>query len=421
MAQRYENITFQKALPKNLIWTGLFIIFTALAMLFLVGWLLKYSDKVMGKVVMTTPTMPLEIPAQTSGVLDFFIENEQGIEEGQMIALVKKSIIPYSEVLKLEQYLEEDLPALEQAENIDAEEVAQLGELKTSFFKVKESLQIYRNFMRSNRQAEMITSKRKRISLYETHRSLLKEKGILAQEDIGISNKQVKRKERLKRDTILSALELELALQEEINKKVVNLDNEEAMNTISILIAELEQEILESQSQYEEQEKAYKDAIQLNLNQLQNDIQEWKNKYLIIANRGGKCIWSEYLTNEQYIEAGQIVCTIVSEEETQPIARMEITMKGASKVAIGQEVNILLDNYPANEFGILKGKVGRIAALPENSLLKVEVNLPEKLISTYDYPLTFQQLAEGRGEIITNKMSFLERIWNEAKGRQLNQ
>ena len=96
-------------------------------------------------------------------------------------------------------------------------------------------------------------------------------------------------------------------------------------------------------------------------------------------------------------------------------------MKGASKDAVGQEVNILLDNYPPNEFGILKGKVGKIAVLPENSLLKVEVTLPEKLISTYDYPLTFQQLAEGRGEIITNKMSFLERIWNEVKGRQLNE
>lgn len=421
MAQRYENFTFQKSLPKNLIWTGLLIIFTALAMLFLVGWLLKYSDKVMGKVVMTTPTMPLEIPARTDGVLDFFVENEQIVEEGTVVALLKKSIIPYREVLKIESCLAGDLNPLEQAEKIEEQGTAQLGELKSSFFAVKERLRAYRNFLRTNRQAAMVASKKKRIRLYEKHRSLLQEKGSLAREDIQISSQLVKRKERLKRDTILSQLDFDRALQEEINKKVVNLDNEEASNTISILIAELEQEILESQGLYEEKYKAYEDAIQLSLNQLQNDLQEWKNQYLIIANRSGRCIWSEYLTDGQYLQAGQTVCTIVSEEQAQPIAKMEITMKGASKVELGQEVNVLLDNYPSNEFGILKGEVRKIAALPENSLLKVEVALPEKLISTYGYPLTFQQLAEGRGEIITNKMSFLERIWNEAKGRQLNQ
>ncbi|MEN0050011.1 MAG: hypothetical protein AAF806_23310, partial [Bacteroidota bacterium] len=167
MAQRYENISFQKALPKNLIWTGLLIIFTALAMLFLVGWLLKYSDKVIGKVVMTTPTMPLEIPARTSGTLDFFVENEQAIEKGKVIALVKNSVIPYSEVLKIEQCLGENIPALEKAAKIDAQKTAQLGELKTDFFAIKESLRAYNNFMRSNRQAAMIDSKKKRIALYE--------------------------------------------------------------------------------------------------------------------------------------------------------------------------------------------------------------------------------------------------------------
>jgi len=422
MAQRYENITFSKALPKNLIWTGLFIIFTALAMLFLVGWFLKYSDKVIGEVVMTTSTMPLEIPAKTDGILDFFIEDEESVHKGTVIALVENNIIPYQEVLKLEEYLKEDLSPLEQAKKIANQEISRLGDLKNSFTAIKESLYIYDNFIQSNQQANLVASKKKSIQLYKTRLSLLEEKGTLTQADIAIAKRQVEGRERLfNRDSISSRIDVESALQEEINKKVVNLNNEEAINTINILIAELEREILESQSQYQENQKTYKNAIQLNLNQLQNDIQEWKNKYLIIANRSGQCIWSEYLTDEQYIQAGKTVCIIVSGEQTQPIAKMEIPMKGASKVSIGQEVNILMDNYPSNEFGILKGEVKKIAPLPENSLLKVDVALPEPLISTYGYPFNFQQLAEGHGEIITNKMSFLERIWNEARGRQLNQ
>ncbi|MEL6943340.1 MAG: HlyD family efflux transporter periplasmic adaptor subunit [Bacteroidota bacterium] len=420
MAQRYENITFQKTLPKKLIWTGSIIILATLTMLFLVGWFLEYSDKVKGRVTLTTPVMPLEIPARTNGVLDFFVEQEQKVEKGTIIALVKNSIIPYAEVLKLEQYLRQEETTLGLAKKIDAQEKMQLGELKASFFAIKESLRAYNNFVSSNQRTAMIVSKKKRIQLYENRLSLLRNKKSLTEENLSITSEQVKRKERLTKDSIISELDLDIALQEAINKKIINLDNEEAINTIGILIAELNQEILEVESQYNEKIKTYKDAIQFSINQLQNDIEEWKNDYLIVANRSGKCIWSEYLTDEQYVQAGQTVCTIVPEDQSDPIAKMEIAMQGASKVAVGQEVNILLDNYPSNEFGILKGEVAKIATLPENSLLKVEVSLEESLISTYGYPLSFQQLAEGQGEIITNKMSFLERIWNEAKGRRLN-
>jgi len=90
-----------------------------------------------------------------------------------------------------------------------------------------------------------------------------------------------------------------------------------------------------------------------------------------------------------------------------PIAR-------SGKVKVGQKVNIRLENFPDNEFGILRGVVKNISLVPSQTgqtvNYTVEIGLPEGLTTTYKKELPYLQNMRGKAEIITEDISLLERF-----------
>ena len=79
---------------------------------------------------------------------------------------------------------------------------------------------------------------------------------------------------------------------------------------------------------------------------------------------------------------------------------------------IGQNVNIKLTNFPANEFGILRGEVKNISLIPNvDGLYSVDVALPSKLITSYDIEIDFKQEMSGTAEIITEDLRLNERFF----------
>ena len=59
----------------------------------------------------------------------------------------------------------------------------------------------------------------------------------------------------------------------------------------------------------------------------------------------------------------------------------------SGKVKTGQKVNIRLQNFPENEYGILRGIVTNVSLVPVQTgdavYYAVEVSLPDNLVTTY--------------------------------------
>ncbi|WP_298650356.1 hypothetical protein [uncultured Proteiniphilum sp.] len=97
-----------------------------------------------------------------------------------------------------------------------------------------------------------------------------------------------------------------------------------------------------------------------------------------------------------------------------PIAR-------SGKVKIGQKVNIRLENFPENEFGILEGQVKNISLVPisagqaatENAAeyYTIDIILPDRLTTTYKKELPYLPHMQGRADIVTEDISLLERFF----------
>jgi len=90
-----------------------------------------------------------------------------------------------------------------------------------------------------------------------------------------------------------------------------------------------------------------------------------------------------------------------------PVAR-------SGKVKAGQKVNIRLQNFPENEYGILRGTVKNISLTPaqsgEMSYYTVNISLSNGLITTYKKELPYLSDMQGQADIITEDISLLERF-----------
>jgi HlyD family secretion protein len=73
-----------------------------------------------------------------------------------------------------------------------------------------------------------------------------------------------------------------------------------------------------------------------------------------------------------------------------------------------------LQNFPENEYGILRGTVRNISLTPvqtgEMAYYSVEITLNEGLITTYKKELPYLSDMQGQADIITEDLSLLERL-----------
>jgi len=73
-----------------------------------------------------------------------------------------------------------------------------------------------------------------------------------------------------------------------------------------------------------------------------------------------------------------------------------------------------LQNFPENEYGILRGTVRHISLVPvqngEAAYYSVEIALSNGLITTYKKELPYLSDMQGQADIITEDLSLLERL-----------
>ena len=77
------------------------------------------------------------------------------------------------------------------------------------------------------------------------------------------------------------------------------------------------------------------------------------------------------------------------------------------------EINIQLDNYPYQEFGVVKGKVGSMSLVPDQESYFLEIELADSLVTTYDRSIPFAQELQGNARIITEDRRILERVFDQ--------
>jgi hypothetical protein len=297
-----------------------------------------------------------------------------------------------------------------------------MGELNTKYYAFFNSLQELENYNHDQ--------------LFEKQKASLKQLYIEQQKAIQSSSLKIKTAESNlhyiqkfhQRDSIL--LSKNVLSDADFDKTEISYlgGKDNYQNAVTNIISNRQQaqqtigKIQEITIQKTQKEKELRLAVLSNYNDLNDNLKSWEQKYVFRAPFPGKVQFLKFWTNNQFVQSGESVFTIVPQND-KVIGQLVLPAHGAGKVKIGQEVIVKLEDYPYIEYGSIRGVVKSIS-LTTNSLKTdkgdvetylVTVDFPQQLKTNYNTTLDFKFEAKGTAEIITNDRKLIERLFDNLK------
>ena len=207
-------------------------------------------------------------------------------------------------------------------------------------------------------------------------------------------------------------MEYERSLQTFLGQKSSMLSFEASVSNVEVSLLQLKESLLELRLTRVNDLKRYQSELDEMLVTLQSQINDWFENYVLTSPIEGKITLTNYWSENQVINAGERLATIVPDAETIIIARAFVPSSGLGKVETGQKVNIKLSGFPYMEYGILTGRVNTISLVPEQEGYLAEIELEEGMKSTYKETLKFIQQMDGTADIITEETRLIYRFIN---------
>ncbi len=385
----------------SLIVVFLFVLF------FLFGWAVRYPDIVTGQITINANSAPLKLIANSNGKLKLLgIKTMDNVKEGELIAFIDNPTNPKS-IIQLVQRLPKSFS---------------LGELNSKYYLFINALQEYSNY-----EEDRLYDKQSK-NFKELYKEQLKSinsenvKVQMAEKSLNYAHKFYSRDSILLLKQVISESEMDKSQMSYLSSKNA------LQNSISNLInakqsaQQTKNRIQELAIQIPEKEQELRISLVSAYNDLIDNIKAWEQKYVFKAQMSGKVQFLKFYHQDQFLQAGEEVFTIVPKED-EAFGQVILPAQGSGKIKIGQEVIVKLDNFPHLEYGSITGVVKSISLTTntvktEKSQLDtymVLVTFPDQLKTNYGTKLDFKAEAKGTAEIITNDRRLIERLFDNLK------
>lgn len=404
-------------------WVSAIVVFLFI-LLFVFGWLVRYPDVIKGQININANSAPLRLIASFNGKLKLNgIKSMDEVNEGQVLAYIENPTNPTS-VIYIDSLLKLFNPNTDKILDIRKElpHNFSLGELNAKYYAFVNSLQDFINYKEDkllDKQAQnflvLLNEQRNSISTANKRVEMAKNSLIYVHKfysrDSSLFTKKVISESELDK-TQMSYLSSKDGLQNAIN----NLINAKQA------AQQTESKIQELGIQKPEKEKGLQIALISAYNDLVDNIKSWQQKYVFKAPFNGKVQFLKFYNENQFVQAGEQVFTIVPAAE-KAFGQLVLPAQGSGKIRPGQEVIVKLDNYPYLEYGSITGRIKSISLTTNTTKTEkadvetymVLVDFPHQLNTNYGTKLDFKAEAKGSAEIITNDRRLIQRLFDNLK------
>ncbi|MFV0329287.1 MAG: HlyD family secretion protein [Dysgonomonas sp.] len=407
---------FQEVLgsvPSWILRWGITIVALAIVILLIGSAIFKYPEIITAKIVLTGSTPPASIVAKTTGKLnELYISDNQHVKAGDFLGVIENSANT-KDILILKDYLESIDLYSDTIFTLPPKHL-KLGNLQSDYSSFYLTLFEYTEYKRLEYLSTKGEILKGRIRQYETQRNnLIKQKGIVFNQ-LSIARNQFRRDSTLNKKGIISNDEFEGANSQYL-QSLLSFENIcSSIDNAEIQIGQMKESLYDTNYQDIEKENKLITQLKTYVNQLQTEIQQWELNYVLIAPIDGEATFTKYWSINQNITGGDEILNIIPSNKVNLVGKASLPIAGSGRVEIGQKVNIRLDNFPDNEFGIIKGIVKNISLVPvttnQTPEYTVEIDLPNELITTYKKELPYLPNMTGTADIITKDISVLERF-----------
>jgi len=400
---------------------GISVVFVVIALFFLLAGVVKYPDVVVAPVQITTENPPVLLVSRVEGrVIKLLVEDKESVIKNQLLAEVE-STTNGEEADQLEKKLNEVFQGedVEYVGSMELPNLNELGILQDKYAELKSSLQRMQHFRERNNAGRKIASMQKQLVHLKELNELLQKQSSTLKEELSVAEKSFQKFLKLNKNGAASQLELEEAQKEYLSYQRAFEKQQSDLVNNNLAADRLDLEILElSQQAVDQKNELYLNYLE-NARKLKADLEGWKQDYQFFSPFEGlvsmEGIWSE----GQFIAAGQEIMKVIPPEgsgEILAIASLPAFRSG--KVETGMEARLRLDGYPYKEYGVLPGKVDKIALTPasqptQSGSYRLFIMLPEQMKTTYGKELEFRQQMMGQAHIITHKRSLLTRVFDK--------
>lgn len=404
--------------PSWLLKSGLTIILIFVVLLLLGSWLFHYPDIIRARIVVLSENPPAYIVARTTGKIDqLFVQDKDSVKKNQLIAVLENTA-NHEDVIRLEENLHETDPFFITFDTIYYKPINpdyRLGDIQADFSSFLRLYNNYISFIRLKFYPQKIESLEQQKHMQKIYYDRLWTQRQILENEYQIAYEQFKRDSGLYVRDVLSLVDYKASESALLQKKYAFNGARTDLAQTQKEIIQLQQEIIGAQKEFEDQKRKLQTELIESLNVLKSRLGYWNKTFALRTPISGHVTFTNYWSKNQQVKSGDVVFTVVPENESKIIGRVSLPLRGAGKVKPGQNVNIRFDNFPYMEYGMVRGKVKSISLVPSNDNYIAEIEVPQDLKTNYNLKLTFSQEMKGDVEIITDDLRLIQRFFNPIK------
>lgn len=291
------------------------------------------------------------------------------------------------------------------------------GDLQTEYNTVVKNYAEYQRLLTDNYNPQRIALLNRQIADYRRLVMVNEAQAAINAEEFRNAEIKYQADRKLYDDKVYGRLEF---LREEnayLQKKKENETYRRTAIENSLTLSEREKQVAELDYELLQKSRTYRDAIQQAVANIQNTLKTWQQTYLLTAPIMGKLNYLHELTENQFVRPNDTLFAVIP--NGQPlIGVISVGVQGMGKLQVGQEVLIRLDDYPYQEYGLVRGRVQQILPTPSRRQYRAVITLPNGLSSgqATDKPLHFHPELTGTAEIITDDRRLIEQAFTGLMG-----
>ena len=403
--------------PAWIIRWGITLLFVIIVVLLALSYLLRFPDTISSRVMVTSKVPPVSIVAKATGRVHFLIADKERVAKQQHLGFIintakLEDVMAVSEeVEKLKKDMFTDRLSAK-IKMVRLPRDLTLGEIQQHYLALLKSIQdfqLYNSLKSSEKQVEVLS---RQLSYYNTITSQARKQAEFYIADEALVQKKLSIDSQLAKEKVLAPLEYDASKRNLIQSKIANEAVHSTITNNLIQASMLESQITQLKNTEQSNRMSLILSLESAIKELEHQIQEWQDRYLLTAPYAGEINFSTQWSNDQTVNLNDEIIRLVPENNTL-FCKAFVPINGSGKMATGQKVNIRLDNYPYMEYGVVKGRIQSISSIPINNFYVASIGLPEGLLTTYRKHLPFKQEMQGSAEIITEDRTVLGRIFNQ--------
>lgn len=374
---------------------------------------IRYPDVIVAETVVTSDQPPVKVMTYATGRIgQLMVEDQDSVEKGALLCVIDNPA-DWKALLVLDQWLSSfpdlfndsgDLPSL-------PFRFSQLGEVQHAYNQFRTAYNDYFAFHQIDYFGRTIAETGREIDMYVDYEAVLEEQKRILHEQVGLAEERLAIDSMLELQGAVARLEKQQSRDALLQKKNAVTGTQKSQVATKIEVQGLKQNIAELELRSLQERSRLRQNLWTAYEGLRAGVRTWSQNYLLRAPVSGQVAFVEPFVPGQPLREGEEFATVVPAQQGEVKALASMSVVGAAKVRVGQEVKIKLLDYPHTEFGLVRGKVSKIGLLPRENQYRLELELPEGIKTSHGNELGFRQEMPGTAEIITEDRSLFGRIF----------